>query len=568
MTIYPFQPVIVLALIMTHNALAEESAAPPLLIEDVPKARPVQLPDGSLQAFSSESGELLSFSSTDGGRKWSPPKTEWQHPQPDMGGGLPLLDADGEIHVILTHARGSGRPADTRFIDLWHCRTFDGRQRWGSPQRIWEGYCGAVMDVQQLQSGRIVVPFAAWKKPGETVAPSTGSNYTTVVTSDDGGTTWQLSPAKLTSPCDPGYNGNNYGAIEPTILELRDGRVWMLMRTQTGFLYESFSDDGVNWQPAKPSPFHSSTSPAALVRLPDRRIVVLWNNCEQPPKHEGAGVYGGRDALHAAISADEGKTWQGFREVYRDPYRNNTPPKRGDRGTAYPVATATDDGKVVVATGQGDRRTVLLLDPEWLLETRQEEHFEDDLSRWHIWLPFGPARGYWRDRTTGPALVDHPAQAGKVLHIRHQENLDADCATWNFPAGAKGRATLKVMPLAGSGGFSIALNNRFYNPVDPRGETEAPILLSFSTDGAGQEKIELTADKWHTLEIDWNFQQDAKSECRVRIDGQIVHTLPLKTTPFGGVSYLRVRSAADQTDTDGVLVESVRAAIEARAGGS
>ena len=45
-------------------------------------------------------------------------------------------------------------------------------------------------------------------------------------------------------------------------IELRDGRLWMLMRTQTGFLYESFSrDQGENWSEAGPSRFISSSSP-------------------------------------------------------------------------------------------------------------------------------------------------------------------------------------------------------------------------------------------------------------------------------------------------------------------
>ena len=133
--------------------------------------------------------------------------------------------------------------------------------------------------------------------------------------SDDGGKSWARSPAKLTAPCHDGYNGSNYGACEPTLLELKDGRVWMFMRTQDGFLYESFSPDGVNWSPAKPSRFHSSNSPAFPVRLPDGRIVVFWNNAENCPRVGKDGVYSGRDALHAAISSDEGKTWSGFREV-------------------------------------------------------------------------------------------------------------------------------------------------------------------------------------------------------------------------------------------------------------
>ena len=118
---------------------------------------------------------------------------------------------------------------------------------------------------------RIVVPFAYWVG-GRPSAPPTGSNITTTVYSDDDGRTWRQSPAKLTAPCYEGYNGSNYGACEPTILELADGRVWMLIRTQTGRLYESFSPDGAEWSQPEPSRFCSSNSPGWLLRLPDRRI--------------------------------------------------------------------------------------------------------------------------------------------------------------------------------------------------------------------------------------------------------------------------------------------------------
>ncbi|HSG69134.1 MAG TPA: sialidase family protein, partial [Planctomycetaceae bacterium] len=409
---------LLLQLLILYTSGSAAEIQPPQIIPTGPQTRPLQLPDGSLRAYFSRFGKLFSVTSTDG-LEWSEPEVEFDLPFQNMGGGLSLLDSEGEVHVILTHGRGEGTPAETRFIDLWHCRTSETRAQWNEPKRIWEGYCGAVMDFKQLRSGRLVVPFAAWKKPGETVASDTGSNYTTVVTSIDGGDTWELSPSKLTSPCFAGYNGNNYGAIEPTILQLNDDRVWMLIRTQTGFLYESFSEDGVNWSAAKPSRFHSSTSPAALVRLPDERIVIVWNNCEQPPKYENAGVYGGRDALHAAISDDEGKTWRGFREIYRDPFRNDTPPKSGDRGTAYPVAFATREGKLLIASGQGGRRNLIVLDPDWLLQTSQVETFEDDLADWHVWKPFGPARGYWRDRTAGAELIAYPTQQpAKVLHVR------------------------------------------------------------------------------------------------------------------------------------------------------
>jgi hypothetical protein len=551
----------VLSIVLTafSAGIAEETLRPEI-ISAGPTTRPVQFSDGSLHAYFSRFGKLFSMSSKNG-REWSKPDAEFDLPFKSMGGGLSLVDSQGEVHVILTHARGTGRqPAVTRFIDLWHCRTFEGRRRWGKPQRIWEGYCGAVMDFQQLKNGRLVVPFAAWKKPGETVAAETGSNYTTVVTSSDSGKTWKLSATKLTSPCRGGYNGNNYGAIEPTILQLKDARVWMLMRTQTGFLYESFSKDGVIWSPARASRFHSSTSPAALVRLSDGRIVVVWNNCEQPPKYDMAGVYGGRDVLHAAISADEGKTWRGFREIYRDPHRNETPPKRGDRGTAYPVAVATRDGKLLVVSGQGGRRTLIRLDPDWLMQTKQVESFESGLSRWHVWKPFGPARGYWRDRTPGPVLVAHPTRKmAKVLHIRKPDQKAPDCATWNFPASNKGEITLRLLAKNGSGGVSLAFNNRFFNPVDNRGEQESAFVIRMASDGTPGKAIRLNPDRWHTLVVKWDLE---KKRSLVVLNEKVVARRPIEIVPFGGVSYLRIRSTATDTDTAGVLIESVRADVE------
>ena len=52
---------------------------------------------------------------------------------------------------------------------------------------------------------------------------------------------------------------------------LPDGRIWMLIRTQTGYLYELFSDDGSRWTVPQPTPFVSSSSPAAVLTLADGR---------------------------------------------------------------------------------------------------------------------------------------------------------------------------------------------------------------------------------------------------------------------------------------------------------
>src|SRR5690606_36601780 len=119
---------------------------------------------------------------------------------------------------------------------------------------------------------------------------------------------------------------SSYGGVEPVVIEHLDGRVWMLIRTQMGRFYESHSNDrGNTWSPFVPSPITSSDSPAGLLRMPDDRLVLLWNNNRRHPYAQGS-----RQVLHAAVSEDDGRTWCGGREILRDPARNQPPPPGGD----------------------------------------------------------------------------------------------------------------------------------------------------------------------------------------------------------------------------------------------
>lgn len=507
---------------------------------------------------------VLSFrESGDEGATWSEPRRCCVLPAGVWGGGAALIDRHGEVQLFYIRPRDGNvgrKPAVDRFLDMWHLRSTGGRSAWTQPVRIHAGYIGAISNAIQLKSGRIVMPFGDWVA-GRERQPPTGAIETTAVYSDDDGATFHLSPSRHVAPVTDDYNGDKVGACEPAVIELDDGRVLMFLRTQTGRLYQSISTDGIRWAPATPSELHSSTGPAALAKLKDGRILLVWNNCTLPPKVNGQGVYAGRDALHAAVADGNATAWTGLREIYRDPTRNLEPPKRGDRGTAYPELLSARGGRVAVIAGQGGRRALLLLDPAWLEETEQREDFSRGLENWSVYTPFGPASGWWRNRTQGAQLIDHPDEAGRrALHLRRADEKDADGATWNFPSGLRGTLELRVRLNEGCQGATIALTDRFFDPTDRSGEAQAMVSVSLGLT-AKSDQVVLPADQWQKLELQWDARERTAT---LWIEGRKVRDLPWANATATGISYLRLRSAAAEPDAAGWLVDSVK--VQARAG--
>lgn len=552
----------------TSYAVDTDGIASPVVVRQSPENESVivKLPDATLKIFYTlqpSGAELRSMTSRDGGLTWENDRLEVKMPGKAVFCLQALVAKDGAQHALVLVRRGEGRQYGIDlFLDVWHWKSSDDGEHWSEGDRIFEGVVGALRGVTQLKSGRILLPVGMWLT-GRKAGLPTGPHEVSTMYSDDQGDTWQMSPSRLVAPCYEGFNGSNYGACEPNVVELADGRVWMLMRTQTGRLYESFSaDSGATWSDAVPSRFVSSDSPAEMMRLPDDRLVVLWNHHQAPPLHEGKFVAGGRDALHAAISEDQGKTWHGFRELYRDPLRNESPPRRGDRGTAYSAGVANEAGKIVVTTGQGaGRRAVLLFDPEWLMATHAEDDFSNDLDEWCTFTEFGDAEPpVFRDRTAGTGLATHPDRPNaKVLRICRPAGKPGDGAIWNFPAAARGKLAVRIKPQEGFAGANVALADRFFNPGDPDGEREA--IFGVPVDGRGRlfNHPALIPGKWQTLEFDWDLE--AKG-CRVSVDGMQVATLPLLRPTDVGVNYFRIRSTASSTDDAGLLIEKISVDVE------
>jgi hypothetical protein len=110
-----------------------------------------------------------------------------------------------------------------------------------------------------------------------------------VLLSDDDGVTWREvllpspPPHKVEWPHE-GVRWQNYGC-EPTVVELSDGRLWMLIRTSQDCHYEAFSEDGgESWTTPTPSQFYAAITMPLLFRMRDGRLLVVWNNSTPLPE--------------------------------------------------------------------------------------------------------------------------------------------------------------------------------------------------------------------------------------------------------------------------------------------
>ena len=478
---------------------------------------------------------------------------------PKDEGGFALFDAlvdkDGEIHIFILCDANSGilypkneegtstRPG--QILDIWHARSRDGRTKWDQPKAIWKGHGSDLLSVIQLHNGRLLLPFAyAVPRNWELNRGGGFLDYTYVgaygvstLYSDDEGATWHQSPDRLVVQLP---DLSTYGADEPVVLQLKDGRVWMLMRTQLGRFYQSFSnDDGEHWSPAEPTELISSDSPAGLIRTEDGNILMFSNACRRYPY-----AYGARNVLHVAISKDEGKTWRGFREVARDPLRNEPPSATGDYGLSYTFPTLLRDGHVLFSNWveSGRDRTFRLLDPLWLNETKQSSDFSRGLEDWST---FG---------SKGVELEPDPEDGNvKALSIRKAEESWPAGAVWNFPIGHEGQLTMRIRLRKGFGGTLVGLTDHFSVPWDLEDQFNNVFNLPITADGSISPTFKLSPDRWYSVIFAWDT---TLRKCRILIDGRSVKTVE-DNRRSSGINYLRLRSVSEQSDT-GLLIDSIK----------
>ncbi len=147
--------------------------------------------------------------------------------------------------------------------------------------------------------------------------------------SDDDGHTWKESKSWVGLTL--------RGAMEPHVAELRDGRLLMTMRTQLGAVFQSESNDGgVTWSRPQTTGLKAPESMPCLTKIPKTGdLLLIWNNSFYNPDFDHSGK---RTPLTAAISRDEGRSWENIKDIETDPLYEFT----------NPSCHFTSKGKVII----------------------------------------------------------------------------------------------------------------------------------------------------------------------------------------------------------------------------
>lgn len=184
----------------------------------------------------------------------------------------------------------------------------DEAESWSEPIRCIpdSGYFVVNNDrVVRLKSGRIIFPTSRHKTP---TTETTNIGKICCYYSDDEGKTWTRG--------NEAANPDQATTQEPGVVELKDGKLLLFCRTESGVQYIAHSSDqGVNWSSLKPSNIKSPLSPASIERIPETGdLILVWNNNYKKGKDGG-----NRTPFNLAISKDEGETWEKIKPIASNP---------------------------------------------------------------------------------------------------------------------------------------------------------------------------------------------------------------------------------------------------------
>ena len=221
-------------------------------------------------------------------------------------------------------------PSPSTWWGMWRTSTDNG-QTWSEARRLPDGILGPIKNKPvQLPNGDILSPTSTehegWRVHFERSA--------------DGGSTWTATA--------PVNDGKTIGAIQPSILQHKDGKLQAVGRTQQGKVFTIESEDqGRTWSEMSLLDLPNPNAGIDAVTLADGRFALVYNHA---PK--------GRTPLNIAVSAD-GRQWRNALTLESEP---------GE--FSYPAVIQSRDGLLhITYTWKRTRVRHVVVDPA-KLDTR------------------------------------------------------------------------------------------------------------------------------------------------------------------------------------------------------
>lgn len=235
--------------------------------------------------------------SRDGGKTWSKPLFCLDQPgEPRQYDPSIWFAPDGRLYLFWAQRPGHDGPAD-----LWSIATADpeaDKPTWSAPRFVTEG---VMMNKPIVDSnGRWILPVSVWNLPWAG-APNldrspNGPAGAWFVTSEDQGATWTRLGRGFTPPERALFD-------EHSIVEMKDGRFWIMNRTNRGIGDFYSEDGGKTWTDFKESAIKHTSSRFFLRRLQSGNLILVKNG----PIDQDVG----RSQMTAFLSKDDGKSWEG-----------------------------------------------------------------------------------------------------------------------------------------------------------------------------------------------------------------------------------------------------------------
>lgn len=211
----------------------------------------------------------------------------------------------------------------------------DGGITWSGATKMPEGYIGPVKNKPTLLSNGNL--FAASSKEGD------GWKIHFEVTKDNGKTWRTIGPIE----------GPEFNAIQPSILEHKDGRLQILARTRNRAIAESWStDNGETWSPLAKTSLPNNNSGTDAVTMKNGKHVLVYNHVLPP----GDLAKGARTPLNVSVSKD-GVNWSAALILEDSPISQYS----------YPAVMQTSDGMLhFIYTWRREKIKHVVVDPSKL----------------------------------------------------------------------------------------------------------------------------------------------------------------------------------------------------------